>query len=182
MNTLTRSVIVAALVASSGAMLAHAQGAPAPDAGAEAAQTMRERVMPAQARGDRDHDRRGGPRGGRGAILGAFGPMGGQQMFAAVDADGDGAITQGEIDAFLAAQLSEADADADGALALEEFAPIFAERLRPRMVDAFQRLDADGSGEVTAAELDARFGAVVERLDRDGDDALTLQDGRRGRN
>lgn len=186
MKTLTRSLAVAVLLASGGAMLAYAQGAPAPDTNARVAETTRERVMPVQVRGDRgfghDHDRRGGSRGGRGALLGAFGATGGQQLFAAVDADGDGAITQAEIDAFLAAQVTQADTDADGALALDEFAPVYFEQLRPRMVDAFQRLDADGSGEVTAEELDTRFGAVVERLDRNGDGALTREDGRRDRN
>ena len=190
MNTLTRSLTVAALFAASGAMLATAQVAPdgttAPAVRTEgpAADAPDARVVPAQMRDGRD-DRRGrhGRHGGgqRGALLGAFGPAGAEALFAAVDADGDGRVTQAEVDAYLDAQVAGADADTDGALALEEFAPVYFEQMRPRMVDAFQALDEDGSGTVTAEELDARFGGAVARFDRDGDDALTLQDGRRGR-
>lgn len=121
-----------------------------------------------------------GGRGGHGG-LGLGGRGMGPELFEEVDGDGDGSVTQEEVDAYLEAELAAADADGDGAVGLEEFAPVFAERMRPRMVDAFQALDEDGSGAVSAAELDDRFGAVVARLDRDGDDALTLQDGRRGR-
>ena len=177
MSILTRSLAVAAMLASGGAMLAYAQGTPAPTlpgAGAEAA----ERTVPAEFRGARDdHRGRHGGRGERGALLGAFGPAGGEALFAAADADGDGSLTQVEVDAYLASRVE----GADGALGLEEFAPLYFEQVRPRMVDAFQALDADGSGEVTAEELDDRFGGAVARLDRDGDDVLTLQDGRRGR-
>ena len=184
MNTLSKTMIAAALLATGGGALAYAQGAPDPGTAPEAAQSADERPVRASFRGDRDgrddHGHRRG--GGRGAMLGAFGPSGGAQLFEAVDADGDGSVTQAEIDAYLAAQVADADTDTDGALALDEFAPVFFEQMRPRMVDAFQALDADGSGEVTQDELDDRFGRVVERLDRDGDDALTLQDGRRGRN
>ena len=139
--------------------------------------------LPAQVRdGDGDRGgRHGHGRGGRGGVLGAFGPAGAADLFEQADGDGDGALTQAELDAFLAAQVTEADADGDGSLALEEFAPLYFERMRPRMVDAFQALDEDGSGGIAQAELDDRFGSVVARLDRDGDDALTLQDGRRGR-
>ncbi|WP_167766807.1 EF-hand domain-containing protein [Jannaschia formosa] len=177
MNTLTRSLVLTALLAGGGAMLAHAQGAPDPVPGAEAAQSAR--PMPAHFRGERGehggHHRRGGG-------FGQFGPMDGMQLFEEIDADGDGAVTQAEIDAFLDTQLEGADGDGDGALTLEEFAPIFFERMRPRMVDAFQRLDEDGSGTITGEEIDDRFGRMVERMDRDGDDALSPQDGRRGGN
>ena len=150
-------------------------GPQAPGAEADA------RPLPAQFRdGDRG-GRHGHGQGRRGGLLGAFGPAGAADLFEAADGDGDGALTQAELDAFLAAQVSGADADGDGALALEEFAPLYFERMRPVMVDAFQALDEDGSGELAQAELDDRFGGVVARLDRDGDDALTLQDGRRDR-
>jgi Ca2+-binding EF-hand superfamily protein len=177
MNTLARPLILAAILASGGAMLAYGQTAPAPDTGpaTPVAERMTERAHPARSGGHRGGERR------RGAMLGAMGFADPAQLFEAVDADGDGGITQDEVNAHLAAQLAAADADADGALSLDEFAPLFAARVRPRMVDAFQGLDADGSGTVTADELNDRFGRMVQRLDRDADGALTRQDGRGGR-
>ncbi len=190
-TNLFRFATAAAILTFGGASLALAQGqpstnaAPAIGAPADPAETAA-RVEPAQARGDGDHGRgrradgarRGGPGG---ALLGAFGPDGPREMLAELDADGNGAITQAEVDDYLAARVAEADLDGDGAIALDEFEPVFADRTRPRMVDAFQALDADGSGTVTTDEIDARFGDVVERLDRDDDGALSPADrGRRG--
>lgn len=119
-----------------------------------------------------------GPRGhGRG--FGGPGLM--RSLFAEVDGDGDGAVTQAEIDAFRTAQIEAADANGDGAVALDEFATVYFERMRPMMVDAFQSFDEDGDGSITSAELDERFGDVVNRLDRNGDGALSPEDrGRRG--
>lgn len=194
-SNLLRFVTAAAILTSGGASLALAQGAPSPDAEptiATPADPSAEgaRIEMAQAHGDRNGDRdhgkerrgdrlhRGGPDG---AQLGAFGPGGPREMLAAIDADGNGAITQAEVDAYLAARVAAADVDGDGAIALDEFEPVFAEQTRPRMVDAFQALDADGSGTVTEGEIDARFGDIVERLDRDDDGALSPADrSRRG--
>ena len=127
------------------------------------------RIVPAQFLGGKGS--RGG-RGMRGAMMGAFQDA---------DADGNGALTQAEIDQFLATQLTNADADANGSVSLNEFQTIYAERTRPNMVDAFQRLDDDGDGQITSAELSDRFGTIVRRMDRNGDDALSMEDrGRRG--
>ena len=102
------------------------------------------------------------------------------KLFGEVDADGNGKVTQAELDAFRQAQVTKADTSGDGAVDLAEFEVIFRERTRPLMVDAFQMLDDDGDGKVTDAELSERFGAVVARLDRNGDGALSLEDRRRG--
>lgn len=148
-----------------------AQTAPAPEApvGPPAV-----RSTPAQF-----HGRHGGPDGGPGGGFGGRDLMRG--LFGEIDADGDGSVTQAEIDAFRTAQLSAADANGDGRLALDEFATVYFERIRPQMVDAFQAFDDDGDGAITAAELEDRFGDVVSRLDRNGDGALSPDDrGRRG--
>lgn len=106
-------------------------------------------------------------RGGRGM----FG-----QMMEKVDADGDRAVTQAEIDTFRAAVVSDADTSGDGDISLDEFETIYLNMMRDRMVDAFQKLDADGDGVVTQAEMDARFGSVVERMDRNDDGKLDRED------
>jgi Ca2+-binding EF-hand superfamily protein len=99
-------------------------------------------------------------------------------LFEEIDADGDGAVTQAEIDAFRAAKVAGADTSGDGALSIEEFDTLYREFTRWRMVRAFQELDTDGDGVISQAEMDRRFGRVVEQMDRDGDGALTLQDRR----
>lgn len=102
------------------------------------------------------------------------------KLFAQIDADDNGEVTQAEIDAYRSAQISGADASGDGNLSIEEFDTLYRAFTRERMVDAFQRLDDDGDGQITPAELDLRLDGVVERMDRNGDGVLTIQD-RRGR-
>lgn len=123
------------------------------------------------------HDMRGGHHGGFGGRHGGDLMTG---LFEAIDTDGDGAVTQREIDAYRDARVGAVDTSGDGALDIGEFDTLYRELTRPRMVDAFQRLDADGDGSVTTEELDERFGSIVERLDRNGDGALGIED-RRGR-
>ncbi|MBT8419139.1 MAG: hypothetical protein KJO42_17010 [Silicimonas sp.] len=188
-NAIPTAFLVAAL-SLSGAAIATAQNAPQPGVSADSAATQTDdaRVIQAQFRGDgegRDRDGRGrdGRHGNRGQMLGAFGPAGAAGLFEAADADGNGALTQDEIDAYLVSQIGNADTDGDDSLALQEFAPIFYAQMEPRMVDAFQALDADGSGEITTEEVEERFGSLVERLDRDDDGTLTMEDrGGRDRN
>lgn len=103
-----------------------------------------------------------------------------RQIMEKVDADGDGAVTQAEIDTFHAATVANADVSGDGDISLEEFETIYLELTRNRMVDAFQKLDEDGDGVVTQAEMDAKFGNIVERMDRNDDGRLDRDD-RRGR-
>lgn len=130
-------------------------------------------------RGDgHGHRGHGGP-GGFG-----FGGGRGGEMFANLiakfDTDGNGAITQAEIDTFRTAQVTAADTSKDGSLSVDEFQTIYAEFVRPQMVDAFQDLDADGDGVVTKAEMDARFGTIVEKMDQNADGALSQDDAGRG--
>lgn len=88
------------------------------------------------------------------------------------DTDGDGVVTQAEIDAVRAGELEEYDANGDGQLSLEEYQAYWLARMYERMVDAFQRLDANGDGQVTTAEFNEGLANIVVRLDQDGDGAL----------
>ncbi|MFQ6549770.1 EF-hand domain-containing protein [Aestuariibius sp. 2305UL40-4] len=148
-----------------GAVVANAQDDvdPTPPPSAEA-QTMR-----ADLRGDHGGNRMRGHRGGMrgGEML--------RDIFDAADADGDGAVTQTEIDAYRSAQLAEVDASGDGALSIEEFDTLYRSFTRSRMVDAFQALDADGDGQIAPEEMDRSVSRFFERMDRDGDGTLTLQ-------
>ncbi len=104
--------------------------------------------------------------------------MSAMQMFDAIDADGDGKITQAEIDTLRNDRHAAHDADGDGNLDLGEFAGLWHETTHPVTVRVFQMLDTDGDAVITRAEYDRPLAAIVERLDRDGDGGLSLRDHR----
>ena len=98
------------------------------------------------------------------------------EMFDAIDADGDGKLTQAEIDEVRNSRHAAHDADGDGALGLDEFAGLWHETTRPITVRAFQMLDTDGDAVITRSEYDRPLASIVERLDRNGDGGLSLSD------
>lgn len=120
-------------------------------------------------RGHHGGEHRGGMRRGRGMM----------QMMETFDTDGDGSLTQDEVDAARAAQLAEFDTDGDGSLSLDEYQGLWLSVMRERMVDQFQSHDDDGDGIVTAEEFGERFDGIVARADRNGDGVLNADDMRR---
>ncbi len=96
------------------------------------------------------------------------------------DTDGDGSITQAEIDAVRADRLAAFDADGDGQLTLDEYQALWLDAMRTRMVDRFQAHDDDGDGLITNAEFNEEFANLVDRRDRNGDGVLNADD-REGR-
>lgn len=122
----------------------------------------------------------------RGDRMGGMGgPMGGivGMDFAAMDADGDGKLTQAEIDTFRAAQTAAIDTDGDGLLSAEELAAMHMRAATTRANDhaarMIEQLDTDGDGKLSAAELAARpmqagmSTRMFERLDTDKDGAIS---------
>jgi hypothetical protein len=163
---LTRTRIAAAALVST-ALVSAAAIIPsyAQDAGAPAA------TAPAAAPADTIiRVRIGGP--GFGGPLGR--DVGGlaQDLLATYDTDGNGTVTQAEIDAVRAAEIATYDANGDGTLNLEEYQALWLARVYERMVDAFQELDANGDGTVTAEEFNAGLNNIVALRDADGDGAL----------
>ncbi len=138
-----------------------------PDGGA---QMRGDGPMRHAARHDRGHDGARGDRGGA-RIMG---------MIETFDLDGDGAITQEEIDGLRLERLQAFDADGDGALDLEEYQALWLDAMRERMVDRFQAHDDDGDGLVTVEEFSKDYEGMVARRDRNGDDRLDAADLRRG--
>jgi hypothetical protein len=98
------------------------------------------------------------------------------KMFETFDANGDGALTQEEIDTYRSARLAEFDANGDKVLTLEEYQALWLDAMHERMVDGFQRLDADGDGQVTGTEFNAPFARLVARADRNDDGKLDASD------
>lgn len=122
----------------------------------------------------------GGMRGEmmRGEMMRGGGPMA-DVDFAAVDADGDGRMTEAELTAWRAGRVAALDTNGDGLLSAEEIAAGRLADMRARADEMAARMiaaqDADGDGLLSAAELAAPplpprlFG----RIDADGDGAIT---------
>lgn len=98
------------------------------------------------------------------------------RMFEAYDTNGDGRLTQAEINEARRARLAEFDSDGDGSLTLEEYQALWLDAMRERMVDRFQDRDADGDGKVTGEEFAAPFDSIVRFMDRNDDDAISRDD------
>lgn len=114
---------------------------------------------------------------------GSFGMNGHRAMkiLKRFDVDGDGTLTEAEIDKTRETMLSKFDGNGDGSLTLQEFQGLWLEFKRPRMVDRFQAFDEDGDGRITLDEFKSPFTDMVKRLDGDGDGKLTVQELSRGR-
>jgi len=99
-----------------------------------------------------------------------------EQRFETHDLDGDGAVSQAEIDQFRQDRIKTYDENKDGKLQLSEFEKLWLNSKRDRMVDRFQAFDDDGDGSVTEDEFRSPMGRMIERHDRDGDGKVTLNE------
>lgn len=107
---------------------------------------------------------------------------GGRHMFRMLesfDANGDGKLSQEEIDTVRGERFTKFDGDSDKALTLGEFEQLWLEAMRERMVDRFQHLDADGDGRVTTDEFQRPFARTVDRMDRNDDGVIDREDFKR---
>lgn len=100
--------------------------------------------------------------------------------FEEVDANGDGKITQEEMQARAAARFGEADTDGDGAISRDEMLAKAMARSEKRVDRMMRRMDADGDGKVSKAEMQQmrgkRMDRMIERMDADGDGALSKEE------
>ncbi|MFQ5468021.1 MAG: EF-hand domain-containing protein [Kiloniellaceae bacterium] len=118
----------------------------------------------------------GGGMMGRGMM--GYGMMGGnmETFMSAYDKDGDGKLTQAEVNAGRTARLGTFDANGDGKLTLDEYKALWLDAMHTRMVDRFQFLDEDGDGAVTVAEFTKPYSTLVRHMDRSGDGAVSPKD------
>ena len=107
---------------------------------------------------------------------GGKGGKGGEHFIEMMDADGDGSVTQAEIDAKHAEKFAEFDANKDGKLSADEFAALEEARRKERHKAHFERMDADGDNAVSADEFGSRSSKMFERFDKNGDGKLTADE------
>jgi Ca2+-binding EF-hand superfamily protein len=121
---------------------------------------------------------RGGFGPGFGGMMGGPGHGGPivREMLASVDTNGDGALSQDEINEAINVRFTTFDANHDGSLSLDEYEALWADITRPLAVRTFQFLDPNGDAAVSKAEVEDRFGSVVAHMDRNGDGMLSEAD------
>jgi Ca2+-binding EF-hand superfamily protein len=100
------------------------------------------------------------------------------EMFAAIDADSDGKVTQEELTTHRAAMFTAADTNGDGKLDTEELAARelarFTETLPDRTARMLERRDANGDGSIQASEIgEGPMEDHFARIDTDDDGAIS---------
>ena len=83
--------------------------------------------------------------------------------FAEIDTNGDGALSQAELDAHHEAKRAEREAER-------------AERKAKRKAEMFAKLDTDGNGTISAEEFNSREHPGFDRADADGDGVVTKEE------
>ncbi len=103
-------------------------------------------------------------------------------MATTLDADGDGGVSQQEIEAYLSQRFTFLDADGNGTVTRDEFRSAeerdkTLQRQKQEYLDrTFGRLDSDSDGQLTKQELLAGAAQRFMRTDLNGDGLLTSDD------
>lgn len=171
MKTSTKLAVAFVALAGVGgaALAAQADDAWRRDGGPQMQQADGGAMMHKGGQHHRGKHHRGGHHGGR--------HMSG--MLESFDLDGDGKLSQEEIDRSRVERFSSFDADGNQSLTLAEYEKLWLDAMREVMVDRFQELDADGDAQVTAEEFKRPFAKLVRHMDRNDDGVL--DDADRGR-
>jgi len=115
-----------------------------------------------------------------GAVLAKGGPGGpGMRMsFEEIDTDGNGEVTQAEMDALKAARFAKTDTNGDGELSLEELTAQGVKNVAEHAERMLAKRDANGDGVLSPDEMtkQRRSGKMMERFDTDGNGSISKQE------
>ena len=92
-----------------------------------------------------------------------------EEMIALYDADGDGQISQAEMDASRALMHAEFDTDKSEGLVLQEYKLLWLKAQNQRMIRDFQNTDRDANGQISVEEFKQPMSGVVAQLDNSGE-------------
>jgi len=104
-----------------------------------------------------------------------FGPERERPTFEQLDADGDGVLSQAELDAIGQTRFDAADSNGDGVLSAEEMAARAQERIAKRTDAVIERFDTNGDGVLSVEEMPRGRGQqkLLEKADTDGDGSIS---------
>lgn len=114
------------------------------------------------------HDRKGGDREARG-----------MEMFERIDTNSDEKLDFAEFSAPMIARFEEVDADGNGVITDAEIETASENKEGRRAKRIAKRLDSDDNGEVTRAELEERQQAIFARLDADEDGFISIDEAKK---
>lgn len=106
----------------------------------------------------------------------------GSRMFDRMDADGDGVVTQAELDTQRKQMFTKLDANGDGMISAEERekmqqrADKFRERMQARAGAATDAADTDGDGNISLDEFMSAPHPMVDAADSNGDGQITKEE------
>ncbi len=98
--------------------------------------------------------------------------------FQELDADGDGQVTQAEIETHRNQKFTAADTDGDGQLSVEEMQAAAQTKANERVTKMFEKHDANADGFLSEDELPKprRAAKMFERIDADGNGSISEQE------
>ncbi len=98
--------------------------------------------------------------------------------FQELDANGDGQVTQEEMQAYRGQRFTDADTDGDGKLSVEEMQAAGQKKVNDRVTKMFEKQDANNDGFLTEDELPKprRAGKMFDRIDADGNGTISEQE------
>ncbi|WP_170381662.1 EF-hand domain-containing protein [Ruegeria atlantica] len=98
--------------------------------------------------------------------------------FQELDANGDGQLTQEEMEAHRTQRFSKADTDGDGRLSVEEMQAATQKKANDRVTKMFEEHDANKDGFLSEDELPKprRAGKMFDRIDADNSGTISEQE------